>query len=77
MSVTTDDPELFLATSDLELVARAVVEGALAGLHRSPWIGSSVEFESHRDYQRGDIAPGPPIVRNLKAKRLWPVAPMR
>jgi uncharacterized protein (DUF58 family) len=54
VSVTTDDPELFLATSDLELVARAVVEGALAGLHRSPWIGSSVEFESHRDYQRGD-----------------------
>ena len=54
MPILADDPELFLATNSLELVARSVVEGALAGVHRSPWIGSSVEFESHRDYQKGD-----------------------
>lgn len=52
--IIDDDPELFLATGNLALVAQSVVEGALAGLHRSPWVGFSVEFESHRDYQKGD-----------------------
>lgn len=38
----------------LEFVARAVVEGFLAGLHRSPHRGFSVEFAEHRMYQPGD-----------------------
>jgi uncharacterized protein (DUF58 family) len=38
----------------IELVARAVVEGFLAGLHRSPFRGFSVEFAEHRHYQPGD-----------------------
>ncbi|MCK5804868.1 MAG: DUF58 domain-containing protein [Lentisphaeria bacterium] len=49
-----DDPELFLAMDDLELVAHGVVEGALHGMHRSPYIGFSVEFDAHREYQHGD-----------------------
>jgi len=38
----------------LELVAEGVVEGFLAGLHRSPRRGFSVEFAEHRMYQPGD-----------------------
>jgi uncharacterized protein (DUF58 family) len=38
----------------LELRARAVVEGVLAGLHKSPYKGQSVEFLQHREYVRGD-----------------------
>src|SRR5690606_2438019 len=38
----------------LEFVARHVVEGFLAGLHRSPHRGFSVEFAEHRAYQPGD-----------------------
>lgn len=48
------DPDLFMAMDDLELVAHGVVEGALHGLHRSPYIGFSVEFDAHREYQPGD-----------------------
>ena len=39
---------------DLELRARVVVEGALAGLHRSPHHGASVEFAEHKRYAPGD-----------------------
>lgn len=38
----------------LEFVAREVVEGFVAGLHRSPHRGFSVEFAEHRMYQPGD-----------------------
>jgi len=38
----------------LELAARAVVEGHLAGRHRSPRHGFAVEFAQHRDYSPGD-----------------------
>lgn len=49
-----NDPDLFLALDDLEIVAQGIVEGAMHGMHRSPYIGFSVEFESHREYQLGD-----------------------
>jgi len=49
-----EDTDLFMAMEDLELVARGVVEGTLHGLHRSPYVGFSVEFDSHREYQPGD-----------------------
>jgi len=39
---------------DLEFQARGVVEGFLAGPHRSPFRGFSVEFAEHRPYQPGD-----------------------
>ena len=35
-------------------MAREIVEGFLAGLHRSPHRGFSVEFAEHRMYQPGD-----------------------
>jgi uncharacterized protein (DUF58 family) len=48
------DPQLFATLEDLELVARTAVEGFLQGLHRSPYVGFSVEFASHREYLPGD-----------------------
>ena len=47
-------PEALARIERLELRARAVVEGVLAGLHKSPYRGQSVEFLQHRDYVRGD-----------------------
>ena len=47
-------PEDLARLSSLELRARGVVEGFLQGLHRSPFIGYSVEFSSHRRYGPGD-----------------------
>jgi uncharacterized protein (DUF58 family) len=48
------DPVLLANLEDLELIARTVVEGFLHGLHRSPYVGFSVEFASHREYVPGD-----------------------
>src|SRR5438270_10963432 len=39
---------------DLEVVARMVVEGVINGLHRSPHLGSSMDFAEHRAYMPGD-----------------------
>ena len=39
---------------NLELVARTVVEGFVQGLHRSPYMGFSVDFAAYRVYQPGD-----------------------
>ncbi len=47
-------PEELARLNSLELRARGVVEGFLHGLHRSPFIGYSVEFSSHRRYGPGD-----------------------
>jgi len=47
-------PQELAALGGLEFVARHVVEGFLAGLHRSPHRGFSVEFAEHRAYQPGD-----------------------
>lgn len=38
----------------LELKARRVVEGYVAGLHKSPYHGFSVEFAEHREYSPGE-----------------------
>ena len=48
------DPNLMASVEDLEVIARGVVEGFLHGLHRSPYVGFSVDFASHREYMRGD-----------------------
>ncbi len=47
-------PEILAGLSNLELVARAVVEGFLIGLHRSPNFGFSQEFVEYRPYAEGD-----------------------
>ena len=48
------DPAIAARIGSLELVARTVVEGFLAGLHRSPYQGFSVEFSEFRPYAPGD-----------------------
>jgi uncharacterized protein (DUF58 family) len=48
------EPRELAALGGLEFVARHVVEGFIAGLHRSPHRGFSVEFAEHRMYQPGD-----------------------
>jgi uncharacterized protein (DUF58 family) len=40
--------------SNLQIVARQVVEGFCSGMHRSPHKGFSVEFKQHRQYVPGD-----------------------
>jgi len=44
------DPKALSKLSNLNLVARLVVEGFISGLHKSPYQGSSVEFAEHREY---------------------------
>jgi uncharacterized protein (DUF58 family) len=48
------DPELLARIGSLELLARAVVEGFMSGLHRSPYTGFSTEFTEYRQYNPGD-----------------------
>jgi uncharacterized protein (DUF58 family) len=48
------DPHEAASLAGLELLTEGVVEGFLAGLHRSPRRGFSVEFAEHRMYQPGD-----------------------
>jgi uncharacterized protein (DUF58 family) len=48
------DPAEVARLGGIEIVAQGVVEGYLAGLHRSPFRGFSVEFTEHRAYQPGD-----------------------
>jgi uncharacterized protein (DUF58 family) len=48
------DPEVIARLGTMELKARTVVEGFLAGLHRSPFKGFSVEFAEYRQYLPGD-----------------------
>ena len=48
------DPAFFSRLESIELRAKGIVEGFLQGLHRSPFVGYSVEFASHREYSPGD-----------------------
>ena len=48
------DPSVLSSLSNLELVAKAVVEGFVMGLHRSPKYGFSQEFVEYRAYADGD-----------------------
>ena len=48
------DPAFFSRLENLELRAKSIVEGFLQGTHRSPFVGYSVEFASHREYVPGD-----------------------
>lgn len=47
-------PEAVTRIARLEILARSVVEGFLSGLHRSPYLGQSIEFAQHREYTPGD-----------------------
>jgi uncharacterized protein (DUF58 family) len=48
------DPAIVARLSGLDVRARLVVEGFIAGMHRSPFHGFSVEFAEHRPYMPGD-----------------------
>jgi len=48
------DPKVIARISQLDLRARQIVEGFLAGMHKSPVYGFSVEFVQHREYVPGD-----------------------
>ncbi len=56
MTASTDflPPRLLERLGGLEIVARTVVRGYHAGMHRSPSRGSGEDFAKHRDYQQGD-----------------------
>src|SRR5689334_7725267 len=48
------DPRVIARISNIELVARFIVQGFLIGLHRSPYHGFSSEFSAYRKYAKGD-----------------------
>ena len=48
------DPAVVARLGHLDVRARLVVEGFIAGMHRSPFHGFSVEFAEHRPYMPGD-----------------------
>lgn len=48
------DPKVLARISNLNLLARGVVQGFISGLHRSTYLGRSVDFAEHRAYMPGD-----------------------
>ncbi len=48
------DPAVLAEVSSMELIAKTVVDGFVAGLHRSPDFGFSQEFAEYRAYTPGD-----------------------
>ena len=48
------DAKTLVKLAGVKLRARAVVEGVLSGLHKSPHHGQSVEFAEHKEYAPGD-----------------------
>jgi uncharacterized protein (DUF58 family) len=48
------DPGVLAGITSLDLLAKTVVDGFVAGLHRSPDFGFSQEFAEYRAYSSGD-----------------------
>ncbi|HSW44409.1 MAG TPA: DUF58 domain-containing protein [Phycisphaerae bacterium] len=48
------DPDTVRRLTRLQITTRGLVEGFLAGVHASPYLGQSVEFAGHRSYVPGD-----------------------
>jgi uncharacterized protein (DUF58 family) len=48
------DPETLAKIQPLSLRSKYLLEGYIAGLHRSPQRGQSIEFAEHREYSPGD-----------------------
>ena len=48
------DPVILARIDNLQLLARTVVEGFMQGIHRSPYLGVSMDFAEHRQYMPGD-----------------------
>jgi uncharacterized protein (DUF58 family) len=47
-------PEVLTRIANLKIGAKKVVEGILAGMHKSPHHGVSIEFTEHKEYVPGD-----------------------
>ena len=47
-------PEVLTRVAHMKFEPRQLVEGTLAGSHKSPFHGFAVEFASHREYVAGD-----------------------
>jgi len=47
-------PDVVSRLANMDLRARLIVEGFIAGLHRSPYHGFSVEFAEYRQYNAGE-----------------------
>jgi len=47
-------PEIINSVSGLSLIARVIVDGQLAGLHKSKRVGQGMEFSQYRGYEPGD-----------------------
>ncbi len=47
-------PEVVSRLANMDLRARLIVEGFIAGMHRSPYHGFSVEFAEYRQYNAGE-----------------------
>lgn len=52
--LNTFDLDFFQQIEGIVLRARMLMEGTLAGLHKSPHRGSSIEFLEHKQYSHGD-----------------------
>ncbi|MEM8964595.1 MAG: DUF58 domain-containing protein, partial [Acidobacteriota bacterium] len=48
------EPSTLATVRDLQLLARRVVEGMIAGLHIDVRTGSGIELAHHRPYEPGD-----------------------
>lgn len=48
------DPEAISKAEALGISTRFVVEGYMAGEHKSPYRGFAIEFSQHREYAQGD-----------------------
>ncbi len=48
------DPQAIQRAEHLGLQARTIVEGYMAGAHKSPFRGFAIEFAQHREYVPGD-----------------------
>ena len=48
------DPQTISRAESLGLAARFIVEGYMAGEHKSPYRGFAIEFAQHREYTHGD-----------------------
>lgn len=48
------DPRALSSIASLELLARTVVQGFVSGLHRSPYLGFSLDFAEYQQYRQGD-----------------------
>ncbi|MFO7897738.1 MAG: DUF58 domain-containing protein [Planctomycetota bacterium] len=48
------DPHVISRVQGYDVRARRVVEGFLVGVHKSPFLGTGLEFKQHRQYVQGD-----------------------